>query len=93
MTSYYGDFYVVENAKIYTLPKNPIPIYVAAEGSKIARTAGKIGDGLIITTPAGTSLGDSAKKRARTCRFTVKPPFAMPQPKRKQKSWRTGFGL
>jgi len=51
MSSYYGDFYIVENAKIYTLPKNPIPIFVAAEGPKMARTAGKIGDGLITTTP------------------------------------------
>ena len=53
MTSYYGDFYVVEDTKIYTLPKNPIPIYVAAEGPKMARTAGKISDGLITTTPSG----------------------------------------
>ncbi len=53
-TSHYGEFYVVENAKIYTLPENPVPIYVAAEGPKMARTAGKIGDGLISTTPDGS---------------------------------------
>lgn len=52
-TSYYGDFYVVQNAKIYTLPENPVPIYVAAEGPKMAKTAGQIGDGLISTTPNG----------------------------------------
>lgn len=50
-TSYYGNFYVVENARIYTLPKEPIPIIVAAEGPKMARLAGKIGDGLMSTTP------------------------------------------
>lgn len=55
-TSYYGDFYVVENAKLYTLPENPIPIYVAAEGPKMAKTAGQIGDGLISTTPDGTFI-------------------------------------
>jgi F420-dependent oxidoreductase, G6PDH family len=54
MTSFYGDFYVVQNAKIYTLPENPVPIYVAAEGPKMAKTAGEIGDGLISTTPDGS---------------------------------------
>jgi G6PDH family F420-dependent oxidoreductase len=53
-TSYYGNFFVVENAKIYTLPPNPVPIYVAAEGPKMARVAGRIGDGLISTTPEGS---------------------------------------
>jgi len=52
-TSYYGNFYVVENARIYTLPEKPIPIYVAVEGPKMAALAGKIGDGLISTTPDG----------------------------------------
>jgi G6PDH family F420-dependent oxidoreductase len=45
-TSYYGDFYIVENARIYTLPEKPIPIIVAAEGPNMASTAGQIGDGL-----------------------------------------------
>lgn len=51
-TNYYGDFYEVENARIYTLPKNPVPIFAAAEGPKMAKLAGKIGDGLISTTPS-----------------------------------------
>lgn len=50
-TSFYGDFYVIENAKIYTLPKERIPIYLAADGPMMARLAGKIGDGLICTSP------------------------------------------
>jgi G6PDH family F420-dependent oxidoreductase len=50
-TSYYGNFYVVENARVYTLPEKPIPVIVAAEGPKMASIAGKIGDGLISTTP------------------------------------------
>jgi coenzyme F420-dependent glucose-6-phosphate dehydrogenase len=51
LTSYYGNFYMVENAKIYTLPEKPIPIIVAAGGPKMASIAGKIGDGLITTAP------------------------------------------
>jgi coenzyme F420-dependent glucose-6-phosphate dehydrogenase len=51
VTSYYGNFFVIENAKIYTLPGKPIPIYVAAGGPKSAKLAGQIGDGLISTSP------------------------------------------
>jgi G6PDH family F420-dependent oxidoreductase len=50
-TSYYGNYYIVENAKLFTLPQNPPPIYVAVEGPKMAHLAGKIGDGMISTTP------------------------------------------
>ena len=53
--SYKGDHYTVENARIYTLPVEPPPIYVAATGPASSRLAGRIGDGLIGITPqAGT---------------------------------------
>jgi G6PDH family F420-dependent oxidoreductase len=47
---------VVENARIYTLPDHPPPIMVAAGGSKAAEAAGRIGDGLISTSPAAELL-------------------------------------
>lgn len=50
-TSYYGAFYTVEEARIYTLPENPIPIVMAAGGPKSAELAGYIADGLISTSP------------------------------------------
>jgi G6PDH family F420-dependent oxidoreductase len=49
--SHYGDYYTVENARIYTLPDEPPPIIVAAGGSKAAELAGRIGDGLVATSP------------------------------------------
>jgi coenzyme F420-dependent glucose-6-phosphate dehydrogenase len=49
--SHYGDHYTVENARIYTLPDDPPPIIVAAGGSKAAELAGRIGDGLVATSP------------------------------------------
>jgi G6PDH family F420-dependent oxidoreductase len=49
--SHHGRYYTVENAHIYTLPKEPAPIYVAASGSSAADVAGRIGDGLISTAP------------------------------------------
>ncbi len=50
-TSYYGEYYVVENATIFTLPKKLPPIYLASAGDTSAELAGKIGDGLITTSP------------------------------------------
>ncbi len=40
-----------ENARIYTLPEQPPPMYVAASGSRAAELAGGIGDGLIAVMP------------------------------------------
>ncbi|WP_433262929.1 TIGR03557 family F420-dependent LLM class oxidoreductase [Actinosynnema sp. CS-041913] len=46
-----GKHYTVENARIYTLPDQPVPIYVSAFGPKAATLAGRIGDGLCSTKP------------------------------------------
>jgi coenzyme F420-dependent glucose-6-phosphate dehydrogenase len=54
--TYRGRYYVVENARIYTLPDHPPPIMVAAGGPKAAEAAGRIGDGLISTSPAAELL-------------------------------------
>lgn len=48
---FYGEFYTVENAQLYTLPDELPPIMVAAEGPIAAATAGRIGDGLVTTSP------------------------------------------
>lgn len=54
--SYYGMFYTVENARIYTLPEQLPEIYVAASGEHAAELAGEIGDGLIGTSPEAKLL-------------------------------------
>jgi coenzyme F420-dependent glucose-6-phosphate dehydrogenase len=51
MQTHYGDYFVVENAQIFTLPEQLPPIYVAAAGQASAELAGEIGDGLISTAP------------------------------------------
>jgi coenzyme F420-dependent glucose-6-phosphate dehydrogenase len=55
--SYWGEFYTIENARLYTLPDEPPPIYVAASGPESASLAGEIGDGFI-TTKANKKLLD-----------------------------------
>lgn len=49
--TYRGAYYMVENARIYTLPEQLPPIMVAASGPHAAEAAGRIGDGLITTAP------------------------------------------
>lgn len=46
-----GDHFTVEAAKLYSLPDQPIPVFVAAGGEQAAQLAGEIGDGLIGTAP------------------------------------------
>jgi G6PDH family F420-dependent oxidoreductase len=48
--SFQGEFYTVHDARIYSLPAEPPPIYVAASGSESADIAAKT-DGLIATQP------------------------------------------
>lgn len=55
--SFYGEFYTVENAQLFTLPDELPPIYVAASGSQAAELAGTIGDGLIATKPDEEIVG------------------------------------
>ena len=51
LTTHRGRHYRVENARIYTLPDEPIEVMVAAGGEQAAALAGRIGDGLVGTAP------------------------------------------
>jgi G6PDH family F420-dependent oxidoreductase len=51
VTSHWGEYYTVEDARLYTLPNKLPPIMIAAAASKSAELAGRIGDGLISTVP------------------------------------------
>lgn len=51
LCSWAGDYYRVENARIYTLPEDPLEVVVAAGGREAAELAGRIGDGLVCTSP------------------------------------------
>jgi coenzyme F420-dependent glucose-6-phosphate dehydrogenase len=64
-----GKHYTVDHARIYTLPDEPPDIYIAAAQPKAAELAGRIGDGLISTSPdkevvdAFDSAGGKGKQR------------------------------
>ena len=50
-TNFEGEFYLVENARVYSMPEEPPPIYVAAAAQNAAELAGRAGDGLISVAP------------------------------------------
>ncbi|WP_222918574.1 TIGR03557 family F420-dependent LLM class oxidoreductase [Natrinema sp. SYSU A 869] len=50
-TSYHGEYYTVENARLFTLPDDLPPIPIAADGPKAARFAGELGDGVVGVSP------------------------------------------
>jgi G6PDH family F420-dependent oxidoreductase len=49
--SWRGKHYTVENAQLFTVPKNGVEVMVAAAGSKAATVAGRIGDSFCNTAP------------------------------------------
>jgi G6PDH family F420-dependent oxidoreductase len=49
--THHGRYYTVENARIYTVPPEPVPVYVSGFGPKAAGLAGRIGDGFVCTSP------------------------------------------
>ncbi|MFN8446327.1 MAG: TIGR03557 family F420-dependent LLM class oxidoreductase [Caldilineaceae bacterium] len=49
--SYWGDYYTVEDARLYTLPDQLPEIMIAASGKNSAEVAGHMGDGMINVGP------------------------------------------
>ncbi|HEX6209818.1 MAG TPA: TIGR03557 family F420-dependent LLM class oxidoreductase [Methylomirabilota bacterium] len=49
---HHGQFFTVENARIYTRPDSAPPIVLAASGTRSAELAGRLGDGLVATSPS-----------------------------------------
>ena len=54
--SFDGLYYTVDRARLYSLPDELPPIYLAAAGERAARLAGEIGDGLITTSPKSQTV-------------------------------------
>jgi G6PDH family F420-dependent oxidoreductase len=51
LTNHRGTHYTVENARLYTLPEDPIEVQVAAGGPEAAELAARIGGGIVSTSP------------------------------------------
>jgi G6PDH family F420-dependent oxidoreductase len=55
--SHRGTHYLVENARIYTLPREPPPILVSGFGPKAVDLAARVGDGYCTTMPDAELIG------------------------------------
>lgn len=53
LVAHRGPHYCVEDAKLYTRPAEPPPIYLAAGGPVAAGVAGRLADGLVLDGPHG----------------------------------------
>jgi coenzyme F420-dependent glucose-6-phosphate dehydrogenase len=51
LVEYDGDYYDVSRARIYTLPEEPVPIYVAGNGPKVLEAVAELADGYVGTAP------------------------------------------
>jgi coenzyme F420-dependent glucose-6-phosphate dehydrogenase len=56
LCSFDGKYYRVENARVYTLPDDPIEVVVAAGGPEAAELAAQVGEGLVSTSPEEETL-------------------------------------
>lgn len=54
--SHYGKFFQVHDARVYNLPEQSVPIFVAASAKQSGELAGRIGDGLICSAPSRESV-------------------------------------
>jgi G6PDH family F420-dependent oxidoreductase len=51
LKSHHGKHYTVENARLYSLPDEPPPMYVATAGDRATEIAGEVGDGMFGLVP------------------------------------------
>ncbi len=49
--NHHGTHYTVENARLYTVPDEPVPIDISGFGPKATALAARVGDGYITMTP------------------------------------------
>ncbi|MGA7671666.1 MAG: TIGR03557 family F420-dependent LLM class oxidoreductase [Nitrolancea sp.] len=75
LTSHHGKYYTVEDARIYTMPDDAPPIFIAASGPRSAELAGRIGDGLITIAPKPKLLEEfenaGGKGKPSYCQMTM----------------------
>jgi alkanesulfonate monooxygenase SsuD/methylene tetrahydromethanopterin reductase-like flavin-dependent oxidoreductase (luciferase family) len=62
-----GKHYTVHDARIFTLPDEPPPVYIAASGAESIALPARAGDGLVATAPERTlTHGEGALRVVRT---------------------------
>lgn len=52
-----GEFFTVDDARLWTVPDEPLPVWMSAFGEKATRVAAEIADGFVNTSPDGELRG------------------------------------
>ncbi len=82
-----GEYFVLESAKLYTRPEQPVPIYVATAGPINAKKTGKYADGIITVGAADEKIGMLWAKFEEGAREAGKDPSRSPKLLQIHVSW------
>ncbi|HEX5414650.1 MAG TPA: TIGR03557 family F420-dependent LLM class oxidoreductase [Chloroflexota bacterium] len=74
VVKFHGEHFNVESAKLYTLPPQPPPIYVATSGPIMAERTGRLTDGIITVGAADEKIKMLLGRFARGAREAGKDP-------------------
>jgi coenzyme F420-dependent glucose-6-phosphate dehydrogenase len=72
-----GEYFTLESARLYTLPEQPVPIYVATAGPVNAKRTGRYADGIITVGAADEKIAMLWDKFRDGAREEGKDPEAM----------------
>jgi coenzyme F420-dependent glucose-6-phosphate dehydrogenase len=82
-----GEHYTLESARLYTLPKERVPIYVATAGPLNAKKTGRLADGMITVGAADAKIQMLWQQCEEGCREAGKDPTAIPKLLQIHVSW------
>src|SRR5690625_3371975 len=78
-TRFAGDYFVMESTRLWTMPPQAPPIYVATGGPVTARRAGRHADGLITVGAPAEKIAHLFDRFARGAREAGKNPADLPR--------------
>lgn len=86
-TRFAGDYFVMESTRLWTMPPQAPPIYVATGGPVTARRAGRHADGLITVGAPAEKIAHLFDRFARGAREAGKNPADLPRMLQLHLSW------
>lgn len=87
VTKYQGKHVTLENARLYTMPATPPPIYIATSGPINSERAGRTVDGIIMVGAADDKIKNLLERFEKGARDAGKDPAKMPRIIQLHVSW------
>jgi G6PDH family F420-dependent oxidoreductase len=79
VVKYRGEHIKMESAKLYTMPENPPPVYVATAGPIMSQRTGRLCDGIITVGAADEKIHGLMERFEKGAREAGKDPSTMPR--------------